>query len=322
MQNRENALKHWLEQTLGHSSFTLRALAGDASFRRYYRLNENGRTHIVMDAPPEKEPISPFIKIGTILAENEVLSPHIFAKNVTEGFLVLEDFGDHLLLKVLNSQNVDFYYIKAIEMLLKIQQCPSTEHGLPVFDESYMIEEMELFRFWFLQSYLGINLTPNEQQLITKTMDWLVEQIKEQPQVFIHRDYHSRNLMVMKDALGVIDFQDAMHGPISYDLVSLLKDCYISWPRTQVLQWVSYFFQNSNLSQNFTVDDFTQSFDLAGLQRHLKVLGIFSRLYLRDNKAAYLKNLPLTLHYVMECSELYPQLHPFLDFLNKKVALR
>lgn len=320
MQPRENALKEWLEKITEHSSFTLSPLAGDASFRRYFRISLNGSSRVVMDAPPDKESLDPFIQIAALLAEQNISSPKIFACDIEQGFLLLEDFGDQLLLHSLNADNVNYYYHQALTILFRMQQC-SIPASFPVFDEAFMLAEMRLCKRWFLQGYLALQLTPGEEKLIDSLMHWLSKRIEQQPQGLIHRDYHSRNLMVLNDGLGVIDFQDAMRGPLLYDPVSLLKDCYVSWPRTQTLQWLSEFHQRSPALCRWPADEVIRAFDDCGLQRHLKVLGIFSRLYLRDSKPGYLQDLPLTLAYVKECAALYPELHSFLDFLQNRVIL-
>ncbi|MCL9685161.1 aminoglycoside phosphotransferase family protein [Legionella maioricensis] len=325
MHERENALKEWLIDTIKHKDFTLTALAGDASFRRYFRLNAKGSTQVIMDAPPEKEDIEPFVHVAKILAKANVCTPEILAINKEQGFLLLSDFGDQLLLDKLRAETVNSYYHEAINTLFKIQQCSSNDPKLPSFDRAFMLKEMNLCPEWFFKAYLSLNLAEDECLLVQKTMEWIATEVSNQPLTFIHRDYHSRNLMLInkqeEGVLGVIDFQDAMRGPLTYDLVSLLKDCYISWPREQVLEWVAFFHSRSDLARNYSLAEFIRAFDLCGLQRHLKVLGIFSRLYLRDNKAGYLANLPLTLKYVLECSEIYEDLHPFFHFLQKRVLL-
>ncbi len=325
MHERENALKEWLSHTIKHKDFILTALAGDASFRRYFRLHSEGLTQVVMDAPPEKEDLGPFVHIAKKLTEAKVYTPEILAMDMEQGFLLLSDFGDQLLLGKLQAETVDSYYHDAINTLFKIQGCPIDDPRLPFFDKAFMLKEMNLCSEWFFRAYLSLDLTHDEHQLVRKTMEWIATTVSQQPLTFIHRDYHSRNLMLISKqkerALGVIDFQDAMRGPLTYDLVSLLKDCYISWPREQVLEWVAYFHAHSELASSYSLDEFIRAFDLCGLQRHLKVLGIFCRLYLRDNKAGYLANLPLTLKYVLECSEIYEELHPFFHLLQKRVNL-
>ncbi|WP_173235939.1 aminoglycoside phosphotransferase family protein [Legionella antarctica] len=325
MHERENALKEWLFHTIKHKDFILSALAGDASFRRYFRLYSGGLTRIVMDAPPEKEDLAPFVHIAKTLSVARVKTPEILAMNMEQGFLLLNDFGDQLLLTLLQSETANRYYRDAINTLFKIQGCPINDPKLPSFDKAFMLNEMDLCSEWFFKAYLSLELANDEHQLVQNTMEWIATEVSQQPLTFIHRDYHSRNLMVLNEqeesALGVIDFQDAMRGPLSYDLVSLLKDCYISWPREQVLEWVEFFHAQSGLVSSYSLSEFVRAFDLCGLQRHLKVLGVFCRLYLRDNKAGYLANLPLTLKYVLECCELYEELSPFLGFLQKRVYL-
>lgn len=325
MHERENALKVWLESVFKQQNITLTPLAGDASFRRYFRITVNGLSHVVMDAPPGKEDLEPFIHIAQTLARHGVLTPEIIAVDKQQGFLLLGDFGDELLLTKLQPKTANDYYLQAIDTLFKIQACPIVDPKLPAFDQAFMLKEMSLCPEWFFGAYLNLQLSEAETQLIENTMHWIASEVAQQPVVFIHRDYHSRNLMLIDEqtnfSLGVIDFQDAMRGPLCYDLVSLLKDCYIAWPRKEVLAWADYFYQHSTLAQQYTPTEWIRAFDLCGLQRHLKVLGVFCRLYLRDNKSGYLKDLPLTLRYVLECSETYEELHPFYEFLQRRVFL-
>jgi aminoglycoside/choline kinase family phosphotransferase len=321
MHTRENALKEWLKQITKNNEFKLSPLAGDASFRSYYRLEYQGLSQIVMDAPPGKEDIQLFAKVAQILQRAGITTPEILEKNELQGFLLLTDLGNTHLLDKLNPGTVDSYYKTAMETLFKIQNAP--DDTLPYFDQPFMISEMKRCSEWFFKEYLSLRLEDQENRLIEKTFSQLAQAIAKQPQVFIHRDYHSRNLMVMeRGSLGILDFQDAMRGPLTYDLVSLLKDCYISWPRTKLLDWVHYFFTNSELSQGYSSEEeFLRDFEWCGLQRHLKVLGTFCRLALRDNKQEYLNDLPLTLKYVLECTEIYEELHPFYHFLQQRVFL-
>jgi aminoglycoside/choline kinase family phosphotransferase len=278
-----------------------------------------------MDAPPGKEDLKPFVRVTNILAKADVLVPQLIAVDIEQGFLLLSDLGNTLLLKELRPDNVDTYYKQAIQVLSQIQAHSIKDEAIPYFDKEFMLKEMSLCPEWFFKGYLALTLQEEEYHLVQKTMDWVATQVAQQPIVFIHRDYHSRNLMVIPNKeqleLAVIDYQDAMYGPITYDLVSLLKDCYISWSREQTLTWVNYFYENTPPAQVYTKDSFIRAFDLCGLQRHLKVLGIFSRLYLRDGKAGYLSDLPLTLNYVLECTETYKELHPFYNFLQTNVSL-
>ena len=321
MHTRQNELNKWLEHIFGNTPYTVTPLAGDASFRRYFRLNSDGITRVIMDAPPDKEAIAPFVAIGNKLASIGVHTPSILAVDETHGFILL----DELLLRALSHGNANQLYTAAMTTLLHIQECPTTKPQLPAFDKPFMLQELSLFRDWFLQAYLGLQLSDHEERLLQSTFDWLTNQIATQPQGFIHRDYHSRNLIVINQDnlmdIGVIDFQDAMHGPLTYDLVSLLKDCYIQWPSEQVIHWLNQFYQKLPQTPEWSLVDFTRDFDLSGLQRHLKVLGVFCRLHLRDKKPAYLRDLPLTFNYVNACLESYSELEAFYHFMQTRVYL-
>ena len=326
MHNRQNALNKWLEEVLGRTDFSLELLAPDASFRQYYRLRYLDRTRMVMDAPPDNESLQSFIAMASILQATGVRAPRIFASNETLGFLLLDDFGDCLLRDVLSADMADKWYRLSIDTLVTMQQCAvSSTYSFSCFDKSFMMQELDLFNHWFLNAYLKINLADDEKKLIQHTFSWLSDELFNQPNVFIHRDYHSRNIMIInkepEPQLGIIDFQDAMLGPFTYDLVSLLKDCYIQWPREAVLRWLTYFYEHSPIAKQWPLPLFIRAFDLCGLQRHLKVLGVFSRLYLRDNKPGYLKDLPLTLHYVLACLESYDELRPFYQFMQQRIQL-
>lgn len=323
MHEREIALKEWLKQIIPNANLNLTPLTGDASFRRYYRLRYNETTQIVMDAPPDKEALKPFIQVAQILAQANVYVPSLFAMNLSQGFLILSDLGDTLLLNKLAPDTADFYYKQAIDTLKLMQQSSIDTHNLPLFDKTFMLKEMSLCCEWFFKNYLSIELNQEEIHLIQTTMNWIADEVASQPLLLIHRDYHSRNLMlpIEREGLAVIDFQDAMKGPLSYDLVSLLKDCYIAWPRDKVLSWATYFYEHNAQAKHYSLNEFIRAFDLCGLQRHLKVLGVFCRLYLRDGKAGYLADLPRTLGYVLECTETYEELHPFYNFLQQKVRL-
>jgi N-acetylmuramate 1-kinase len=325
MHVRENALKEWLIHILKQQDFHMTPLAGDASFRRYFRVQLNGQSWIVMDALPEKEDLKPFIHIAQTLMQATVHTPQIIAMDLNQGFLLLSDFGDRLLLNVLHVEAPDSYYQQAINTLFQIQSCTINDPKLASFDKTHMIQEMSLCSEWFFKAYLALNLNADETALMQQTIESIATEVTKQPLTFIHRDYHSRNLILCEEheepILGVIDFQDAMRGPITYDLVSLLKDCYIAWPRTKVLEWVKFYYTQQPLVQDYSLADFIRAFDFCGLQRHLKVLGIFCRLYLRDNKPGYLKDLPLTLKHVLECAETYEELHSFFHFLQMRVFL-
>ncbi|GGI93388.1 aminoglycoside phosphotransferase family protein [Legionella impletisoli] len=322
MHNRQYALNDWLKKNYAHA-FNLTPLTGDASFRSYYRMSINQQTFIVMDAPPEKEPLEPFIQVNHILQQLGAHAPQIYASDIEQGFLVLEDFGDQLLLTALTIHNADALYKVAMGEILKMQQTIPQKVNLSKFDKSFMLLQMDLFREWFLHRYLGLEIYPEHELLMQKTFCWIADTIEKQPYVLTHFDFHSRNLMLIPNEtpakLGVIDFQDAMFGPFTYDLVSLLKDCYIQWPREQTLCWIRYFYNHLPQTDIGSFEEFVRGFDVCGLQRHLKVLGIFSRLHLRDNKPGYLKHLPLTLNYFNDCLETYDELKPFYQFAKDVV---
>jgi aminoglycoside/choline kinase family phosphotransferase len=324
MSTRENALNNWLKTIFYNTPFKLTLLAGDASFRRYFRLYSNDITQVVMDAPPEKEALLPFINIAKTLANKGIHTPEIHAVDLEQGFMLLEDLGDQLLLPMLTPDNANTLYTEAINTLLQLQQCPTSNPTLPIFNKAFMLKEMSLCRDWFIEAYLEQTLNLNEEQLLNNTLNWIALQLAEQPQVFIHRDYHSRNLILVDKHdnldIGVIDFQDAMRGPITYDLVSLLKDCYIQWPRDQIINWLTYFYQQGAIKHHYSMSEFTRAFDLCGLQRHLKVLGIFCRLSLRDNKPGYLRDVPRTLNYVMETLGAYSELQSFHHFMQQTIS--
>jgi aminoglycoside/choline kinase family phosphotransferase len=329
MQTRENALHEWLKTIYPSMSFTLTSLAGDASFRRYYRLQHQLLSQIVMDAPPQKIALKPFVTISEILAEQGIKTPQIHAINYNDGFAILEDFGNVLLEDAINEpKDISGLYEDAVRLLCKMQRTTLKPSQLAGFDQAFMLEELSLFEDWFLKRYLGLSLSQSEHKLLINTFKYLTEQIVQQPQVLIHRDYHSRNIMLLDYpdsgnpiAIGLIDFQDAMLGPITYDLVSLLKDCYINLPLELVSNSLRLFFDTAQISKHCSLPEFHQSFDWCGLQRHLKVLGIFCRLHFRDGKSNYLNDLPLTFHYVMTCAETYQELSAFAEWLNDRVKI-
>lgn len=308
-------------------SMALSAVSGDASFRRYFRGygDANGVTHsfIVMDAPPEKESSESYIKIARALERYDLLVPHIHAVNPEKGFLLLSDLGDELYLNHLNDASVDKLYQAALRTLLRLQQCHDLANDLPLYDASLLEKEMALFPEWFCEKLLHLSFGRQERALIDRTMQQLKDSALEQPQVCVHRDYHSRNLMLTtKNSPGILDFQDAVKGPVTYDLVSLLKDCYIAWPRAQVEQWALLFanqLRENALLVEVSDEQFLRWFDWMGVQRHLKVLGIFSRLNLRDHKPRYLHDIPMVFDYVLETTMRYEELHEFYQWLKTSI---
>ena len=313
---RLSQIDNWLKSQFSLTSFHFELASSDASFRRYFRVTANDKTWILMDAPPEQEDTNPFTKVASFLFQHGINVPEIVAKDKDLGLLLLTDFGSTAYLDRLNSHSVDALYRSAINSLIDIQLIKSNDIELADYDEALLQQEMDLFPNWFLDRHFGITSPPFLQQ----TFDALIKNAIEQPQVIVHRDYHSRNLMHTNDnSPGIIDFQDAVIGPISYDLVSLLRDCYISWPQQKLNEFIGYYLSRSQakgLLLGLSTEQFTRWFDLMGLQRHIKVLGIFCRLNYRDNKPNYINDLPLTLNYVKQVSAKYPefsQLHHFLS---------
>jgi aminoglycoside/choline kinase family phosphotransferase len=310
----------WLENDLLLTIDSCESASSDASFRRYFRIKASEGQFIVMDAPPEKENIEPFIRVAGLFSRSQVNVPGIFQKNLIDGFLLLEDFGSECFLDRLKAHNVSTSYQSAIDTLFNLQANTAIENcGLPSYNETLLQRELAIFEDWFLNQWLDIQIHPSIWEAV-RTL--LVDSALEQPVVCVHRDYHSRNLMVLKDgSTGVIDFQDAVVGPITYDLVSLLRDCYISWPDQQVDQWMIQYYQRLLKAGFITCNaiQFKRWFDLMGLQRHLKAVGIFSRLHIRDNKSNYLNDIPRTMAYITAICKTYPELVGFNDFLQKKV---
>ncbi|MDF2181437.1 phosphotransferase [Neptuniibacter sp. CAU 1671] len=329
MDQRFEQLKAWLTEVLpqqpGFSavSWDVVPVSGDASFRRYFRALSNGCSWIAVDAPPEKEDSRPFVAVAQALAQHEVAVPEIHATDLDQGFMLLSDLGDDLYLGHLTQHSVDALYQQALQSLLLIQACPGLLQGeLPPYDAALLNREMELFREWFLPGLLGLELSDTENTMLDALFVTLTEAALQQPQVFVHRDYHSRNLMYRPEqAPGVIDFQDAVFGPVTYDLVSLLRDCYVAWPHEQVYGWVEDFRQRILAHGQPVADafEFRRWFDLMGAQRHLKVLGIFARLKLRDGKSGYLADIPRTLFYLLHELSVEPALQDVTAWLHQVV---
>lgn len=269
-----------------------------------------------MDAPPESEDVEPFIAIAGAIGNLGAHVPKIYAQNIPRGFLLLEDLGVRTYLDEL-PENATKLYSEAISALIRIQSghIQEPDFDLPDYHETRLKDEMSLFDIWFINKHLGLEITQKSATILQATKALLVRECLAQPQVWVHRDYHSRNLMITDDnSPGVIDFQDMVLGPIAYDLASIFKDCYIEWPRQQQLQWLREYHSlaHSKLSISpFSFDQLVRWYDMAGLQRHLKVLGIFCRLYYRDDKSNYLKDLPLVAKHTLEVLELYPELDSF-----------
>ena len=317
------ALSHWLSDSLNLDVSDIRPASSDASFRRYFRAQVGPQSYIVMDAPPGHEDVRPFIHISELLRASGIQAPEIHARDVDQGFLLLCDFGSHSYLDRLNEQTADELYGDAIASLLRMQKGVDTASSrLPPYDETLLCNEMNLFRDWFLGKLLGIQLSDGEHELLNGMWQSLIDSALEQPRVCVHRDYHSRNLMVTEQKNpGVLDFQDAVVGPVTYDLVSLLRDCYISWPQARIDAWVANFHErvrDASIITDVDLPRFRRWFDLMGMQRHLKAVGIFSRLKLRDGKSGYIGDIPRTLGYILDVSRHYPEFAEFRRFLETR----
>ena len=301
------------------ASPALQLVAGDASNRRYFRLELGSGRYIVAQAPPETEKNEAFLSVRELLADIGVRVPEVLGADLARGYLLLEDLGDQMLLPLLNATTVDRFYCQARAILLQLAVPAGAARDLPAYDETLLREELGRFGTWFVVALLGYSPNVQEQNLIEALTEQLVASAMEQPVALVHRDFHSRNLMPQPDGqLAVIDFQDAVHGPVTYDLVSLLRDCYIRWPAQRVDRWaLEHRDQLCDRGLLVEVEDalFLRWFDWMGLQRHIKVLGTFARLYLRDGKPGYLEDLPLVIHYVRQILEKYADDEPaFAEF--------
>jgi len=276
-----------------------------------------------MDAPPDKEDCRPFVMVAGQLEAAGLHVPHIHAQDLEQGFLLLEDLGDRLYLPSLDEDSADRLYGDALGALMAMQACAPAQ-GLPPYDRELLMQELELFRHWLCGEHLGLALTDADHGMLDTVFEWLVANALEQPQVYVHRDYHSRNLMITPAGNpGVIDFQDAVAGPATYDLVSLLKDAYIRWPLERVEDWAWGYFQlavQSGVLQPGHDARFLRWFDLMGVQRHVKVAGIFARLYRRDAKPGYLADIPLVLDYILEIAPRYPELEALAELIRERVT--
>ena len=321
---RYQLLTRWLDG-LGYHDGDISIASWDASFRRYFRVTVAGHGYIAMDAPPDKEDCRPFMRVAAAFAGVGLNVPRILEADPRQGFLLLNDLGRRTYLTELNDDNHLRLYQDALDALFMLQTGGKDASLLPPYDEQLLMQEMELFRDWLLVEHLGVKLSKKLGQDLQEVFAYLSRSALEQPRVWVHRDYHSRNLMVTDTRNpGVLDFQDAVTGPVTYDLVSLLRDCYIRWPQQQVDTWRDAYFERlSNdglLPPDTTAQRFRHWFDLMGVQRHLKASGIFARLCHRDGKAGYLDDIPRTLGYVLEVCPHYPQLHGLQRCLQEHVV--
>ena len=322
--DRADARLAFAQRALNGRALNIEVASADASFRSYWRVGDGAASWIVMDAPPALEDVRPWLDIGSRLRDAALHAPEVLAVDLAQGFVLMEDLGTRTYLPELNEGSVDALYADALEALLRMQGGVSAL-GLPVFDATRTIPEMELLPEWFLQRHLGLAPVCDEWDIIEAAFRLIADAADEQPRRFMHRDYHSRNLLIAtRNNPAIIDFQGAMLGPIAYDVASLLRDCYIAWPVERVDAWVEGYRRRLAGAGLVDVDGarFRRWFDLIGLQRHIKVLGLFCRLNYRDGKSAYLADLPLVLEYVLSVARLYPDLGAFAELLERAVGGR
>lgn len=322
---RIDTLRGWLnglEPSWQLDLATLAPASADASFRRYFRIESKNPTYptlIVMDAPPQHEPLDAFIEIDLLLFEAGLHVPQILEKNIEDGFLLLSDLGHKTYLEALNNESANALYRDAIHALVQMQLA-SKPNVLPNYDQALLQRELDLFPEWYLKQHLQVELSPIQTAQMQQAFALIIENNLGQEKVFVHRDFHSRNLMVTaQNNPGILDFQDAVYGPITYDAASLWRDAYIAWPEEKVIDWVIQFWEEgrkSGLPMPSDFGHFYRDFEWMGLQRHLKVLGIFARLFHRDGKDGYLKDIPLVLDYAIATANRYIELKPLARILE------
>ncbi|MCF6764425.1 phosphotransferase [Thiotrichales bacterium 19S3-7] len=314
-------LNDWLKGYYDDEKFKIDFLAGDASFRRYYRIHKGEKTYVLMDASSEKEKLVQFIAVGNLFKKNGVVTPEVVHVDVEEGLCLLSDFGNQLLFDVFAKEKENNYYRYCLYELIKINQISGGE--VPEYSYEKLIEEAGRMNEWFFE-WLKLKPTTKDKQMLVSLFNQLAEVAKVQPQTTLHRDYHSKNIMMLaSQSLGIIDYQDAVSGPVVYDLVSLLKDCYISWPKQIINYWVEVYFQmlktHHVIAEETSFNEFVHWFDWVGMQRHIKCLGIFACLYIRDGRPNYLEHIPRVAHYILSVAKAYPQLKPWLKFWKNEV---
>ena len=315
---RLQALQDWAARQLGGDSLDIAPASADASFRRYFRVTAKGRDYIVMDAPPAHEDCRPFIAVARLFGDAGVHVPRVLAQDLEQGFLLLTDLGNTTYLSALNDSTARELYLASNDALIRIQQA-SRPGVLPEYDRALLTRELMLFPDWYVTKHLGVAMQDEQKALLDSVFERLLANNLAQPQVYVHRDWHSRNLMVSDPNPCILDFQDAVHGPITYDLASIYRDAYIQWDEEQQLDWVIRYWEKARAARLPVREDFGEfwrDFEWMGAQRHIKVLGIFARLYHRDGKDGYLKDMPLVMHYLRKVCERYDELKPLLFLLD------
>ncbi|MFZ3041876.1 MAG: phosphotransferase [Thiobacillus sp.] len=315
---RLQALQDWAARQLGGESLDIAPASADASFRRYFRVTAKGRDYIVMDAPPAHEDCRPFIAVARLFAGAGVHVPQVLAQDLDQGFLLLTDLGNTTYLSALNENTARDLYLASNDALIRIQQA-SRPGALPEYDRALLTRELMLFPEWYVAKHLGVTLNDDQQAVLDTVFGRLLANNLAQPQVYVHRDWHSRNLMVSDPNPGILDFQDAVYGPITYDLASIYRDAYIQWDEELQLDWVIRYWEKARAARLPVPDDFGafwRDFEWMGAQRHLKVLGIFARLYHRDGKDGYLKEIPRVMGYLRKVCERYDELKQLLFLID------
>ncbi|MEW6414309.1 MAG: phosphotransferase [Pseudomonadota bacterium] len=316
--DRLHALQEWAARQLGADSLDIAPASADASFRRYFRVTTKGRDYIVMDAPPAHEDCRPFVAVARLFRDAGVHVPEVLAQDLEQGFLLLSDLGSTTYLSALNEATARELYLAANDALIRIQQA-SRPGALPEYDRALLARELMLFPEWYVAKHLGVAMSDQQKALLDTVFERILANNLAQPQVYVHRDWHSRNLMLSDPNPGVLDFQDAVYGPITYDLASIYRDAYIQWDEEQQLDWVIRYWEKARAARlpvRADFGEFWRDFEWMGAQRHLKVLGIFARLYHRDGKDGYLKDMPRVMHYLRRVCERYDDLKPLLFLLD------
>jgi aminoglycoside/choline kinase family phosphotransferase len=313
--SREREAGQWAASVLGLQSVSLEPVSGDASFRRYFRFSANGTSVILMDAPPDKEGSESFIDIARRLREANLLAPEILAFDLQLGFGLLQDFGDTLYRELINQTTVESQFRDLFDVLNGMAREVSTT-GLPVYDEAALAQELDLFKSWYLEQHKGRTMTGPELAIWENLCKLLIDRAREQPQVFVHKDFHSCNLLHTENGPGIIDFQDGLLGPISYDFISLVWDRYIAWPREQIDEWMAQV--HSMLPLECNLQEWIRYCDWMGLQRNLKIVGIFARLRHRDGKQGYVEMIPRFYQYLLDVLPRYPEFSDFNRMLEQQ----
>jgi aminoglycoside/choline kinase family phosphotransferase len=312
-------LRAWLTGPLAGAAFTLAPASADASFRRYFRVTLDTGTRIVMDAPPQREDCRPFVQVAQLMRDAGLHVPEVLAADLDQGFLLLTDLGDTTYLKALNDDNAATLFGDAIAALIAWQRA-SRPGVLPPYDRALLQREMDLFPDWYVGHHLGLELSDTQRKTLNRINDLLADSALAQPAVYVHRDYMPRNLMLSEPNPGVLDFQDAVYGPITYDVASLFRDAFISWPEERVIDWVARSWEQAKkarLPVDADFGEFYRAFEWMGLQRHLKVLGIFARIRYRDGKPAYLEDVPRFIAYAQAVCARYVALKPLAQLLDE-----